>query len=45
MIFTEPGRENQQRCRFAGCGVYVQRTPDGSVADGMRAHRITVHGG
>ena len=27
------------------CGCFIQRTPEGSIEDGMRAHFATVHPG
>ena len=37
--FADP---RQPRCPL--CGTRVQRTPDGTVADGMAAHQLAVHG-
>jgi hypothetical protein len=37
--FADPGHA---RCPM--CGLRVQRTPDGTLADGMAAHERAVHG-
>ena len=36
-------RQGQLRCPL--CPAWVQRTPDGTLADGMAAHALAVHGG
>lgn len=38
-----PDRHGQLQCRK--CGTWLQRTPDGTVMDGLAEHRRTVHGG
>lgn len=32
-------------CQVPGCTVIVQRTQDGTIADGMRAHETVCHPG
>jgi len=34
--------DGQRQCH---CGTWVQRTPDGTVADGMARHLLVVHAG
>ena len=43
MVESAFADHRQARCPL--CPAHVQRTPDGTVADGMRLHYRTVHPG